>query len=194
VHHLGDIGQIQVVSESSIGANTRRIEAVSGLGAVSRSRSLESALDHSAALLKTSPEDVPSSIERLLERQRELEKTVGALRQSQLTSLAGELATTASDGVVTARADGLGADQLRQLAQDVLRRGPRTVVIAGETADGKAAVVAATDGSHDATTLVRDVAAHVGGSGGGSSTLAMAGGKDVAGIDAALVAARAALT
>jgi alanyl-tRNA synthetase len=194
VHHLGDIGQIQVVSESSIGANTRRIEAVSGLGAVSRARSIESALESSAALLKTSPEDVPQSIERLLERQRDLEKTVGALRQKQLASLAGDLATSERDGTVVARVDGYAADQLRQLAQDVLRRGQSAVVIAGEASDGKVSVVAATDGHRDATELVRTVAAHVGGSGGGSSTLAMAGGKDVAGLDAALVAARAALT
>jgi alanyl-tRNA synthetase len=72
---LGDIGQIQLVSEGSIGSNTRRLEAVTGLGAVSRSQQMEDTLGVLASLLKTSSDDTVVALQRLLERQRELEKS-----------------------------------------------------------------------------------------------------------------------
>jgi len=71
VDRLGDIGQIQIVSEASIGSNTRRIEAISGMGAYRRSHEMEGALGSVAALLKTSLDDVVPALERLVERQRE---------------------------------------------------------------------------------------------------------------------------
>ena len=79
VERLGDIGQIQVVSESSIGANTRRLEAVSGLGAHRRSYEMEQSLNAVAAILKTSLDDVVPALERLFERQRDVEKEVASL-------------------------------------------------------------------------------------------------------------------
>ena len=72
VDRLGDIGQIQVVSEASIGSNTRRIEAVSALGAYRRSHEMESTLGAVAAVLKTSLDDVVPSLERLLDRPQPL--------------------------------------------------------------------------------------------------------------------------
>ena len=71
VDRLGDIGQIQLVSEASIGANTRRIEAVSALAAYRRSHEMEGARGSVATLLKTSLDDVVPSLERLVERQRD---------------------------------------------------------------------------------------------------------------------------
>jgi alanyl-tRNA synthetase len=193
VHRLGDIGQIQILSESSIGANTRRIEAVSGLGALARSREMENALQGAATLLKSAPEDVVEAIERALERQRELERAVGALRQAQLAALVTELDAREDGATLVARVDGFAGDQLRQLAQELQRRGRRAVVLAGATPDAKVALVAATDGEIDATALVKGLAARVGGGGGGSNTLALAGGRDAGGIDAALDAARSAV-
>ncbi len=193
VHRLGDIGQVQLVSESSIGANTRRIEAVSGLGALARARDLESRLGGAATILKVSTDEVVSTVDRLLERQRELEREIAALRQSQLAAIANTLAED-SGLTVVARIDGYAGEQLRQVAQDLLKRGRQTVVLAGEGADAKVSLVVATDGALDATELVRELASHVGGGGGGSSTLALAGGRDASGIDAALQAARQRVT
>jgi alanyl-tRNA synthetase len=190
VDRLGDIGQIQVVSEASIGANTRRLEAVSGLGAHRRSYEMEQTLSSIAGLLKTSTDDVVPALERLFKRQRDVEKQVASLRQSQLSQFANELHDSTTGDVVVARVDGYAGDQLRTLAQDLQHRGRRVVVLAGEF-DDKVAVAVASDGSLDASTTVKSLAAHVGGGGGGSERLALAGGRDAKGIDAVLVAAKA---
>lgn len=190
VERLGDIGQIQVVSESSIGANTRRIEAVSGLGAHRRSYEMEQALGSVATLLKTSLEDVVPALERLFERQRDVEKEIGSLRQAQLAQFATELDAQSKGDVVVARVDGYPGDQLRSLAQDLQHRGRRVVVLVGEN-EGKVSLAVATDESLDASTTVKTLAKHLGVVGGGSSRLALAGGRDPKGIDAVLVAAKA---
>ena len=193
VHRLGDIGQIQIVAETSIGSNTRRIEAVSGLGALSRSLEMERSIQGSSSLLKASPDELAGSIERLLDRQKELERSLGALRQAQLSALANDIDARMPDATVIARVDGYNGDQLRQLAQDIQRRDRRVVVLAGATDDGKVALVVATDGERDATALVKEIAGYVAGGGGGSSTLALAGGRNPSGIDQALDAARTSL-
>jgi alanyl-tRNA synthetase len=190
VERLGDIGQIQVVSGSSIGANTRRLEAVSGLGAHRRSYEMEQSLNAVATILKTSLEDVVPALERLFERQREVEKEIGALRQAQLTQFANELDSASTGDVVVARVDGYGGEQLRTLAQELQHRGRRVVVVVGES-DEKVSLAVATDGSIDAASTVKTLASHVGGGGGGSPRLALAGGRDATGIDAVLVAAKA---
>jgi len=189
VDRLGDIGQILVVSESSIGANTRRLEAVSGLGAYRRAYEMERALGSVASLLKTSLEDVVPAIERLFERQREVEREVGSLRQSQLARFADELHAATSGDVVVARVDGFVGDQLRTLAQDLQHRGRRVAVIVGAH-EGKVAIAVATDESLDAVATVKSLAALVGGGGGGSPRVALAGGRDPGGIDDVLVAAK----
>jgi len=190
VDRLGDIGQIQVVSETSIGANTRRLEAVSGLGASQRSYEMEQTLGAVAGVLKTSMEDVVPAIERLVERQREIERELGALRQAQLSQFAKELDAQSTGDVVVARVDGFAGDQLRTLAQDLQRRGRRAVVVVGAHED-KVSLAVATDESLDAVAVVKSLAPLVGGGGGGSARLALAGGRDPGGIDAVLVAAKA---
>jgi alanyl-tRNA synthetase len=190
VDRLGDIGQIQVVSEASIGANTRRIEAVSGLGAHRRSYEMEQVLGSVATLLKTSTEDVVPALERLFERQRVVEKEIVSLRQAQLSQFANELDAQSTGDVVVARVDGYSGDQLRTLAQDLQHRGRRVVVLVGENED-KVSLAVATDGSLDASSTVKSLASHVGGGGGGSARLALAGGREPQGIDAVVVAAKA---
>ena len=189
VDRLGDIGQIQIVSEASIGANTRRIEAVSAMGALRRSSEMEATLSSVATLLKTSQEDVVPSLERLFERQREMEKEVAALRQAQLSHFADQLHASSDATVLVARVDGYPGEQLRTLAQDLQRRGRRAVVIAGAS-DGKVSLAVASDDSLDAQATVKRLAALVGGGGGGSARLALAGGRDLEGIDRVLAAAQ----
>ncbi len=189
VDRLGDIGQIQIVSESSIGANTRRIEGVSGLGAYRRSFEMEQTLDTVAALLKTSNEDVVPALERLFERQRDMEKSVAALRQAQLSQFARELHDASSGDLVVARVDGYSGEQLRTLAQDLQNRGRRVVVLVGAEGD-KVAIAVASDGSLDAAATVKTLAQKVGGGGGGSARVALAGGRDTGGIDEVILLAK----
>jgi alanyl-tRNA synthetase len=189
VHRLGDIGQIQIVAESSIGANTRRLEAVSGLGSFERAWEMEHVLQRASGIAKAAPEDLASAVERLQSRIKEMEKSLGALRQSQLVQIANDLASEPGTSLV-ARIDGLTGDQLRQVAQDLLRRGREVVVVIGSSDDGKVGLVVASNGEIDATVFAKDLSPLVGGGAGGSSTLSQAGGRNAAGIDDALDAAR----
>ena len=188
VDRLGDIGQVQVLSEASIGSNTRRLEAVSGLGAHRHTLELERALGAVATLLKVSSDDVVPALERLFERQRDVEKEVAALRQSQLSSVAEHLLASSDAPVLVARVDGYPGEQLRTLAADVQRRGRRAVVLVG-AADDKVSIAVASDESLDAQATVKSLAGLVGGGGGGSARLALAGGRDASGIDRVLAAA-----
>ena len=189
VDRLGDIGQVQVVSETSIGANTRRIEAVSALGAYRRSVELERTLSSVATVLKTSQDDVVSSLERVLERQRELERDIASLRQAELNAFAERLHASSDAAVLVARVDGYSGEQLRTLAQNLQRRGRRAVVVVGAS-DAKVSLAVASDETLDAQATVKSLAGLVGGGGGGSPRLALAGGRDVEGIDRVLAAAQ----
>jgi alanyl-tRNA synthetase len=200
---LGMIGPITVVSESSIGSNTRRIEAVTGSGAFDRIVAREGLLTEAASLLRTEPENVPETIERLLERQRTAEKTLEQLKSRQMQSDAASLAADATEGVLVARRDGLTPDELRELAQSARNSGGLRAVVLGGSPDGaKAAVAVAVDGGAGgantgpeihAGNLVKRIGPFLGGGGGGSAQVAVAGGKDPSGIDNALDEARKAL-
>ena len=190
VDRLGDIGQIQIVSEASIGSNTRRIEGVSAMGAYQRSHDMETALGAVASILKSSVDDVVPALERIMERQRDFEKELSSLRQAQLSRFAEELHAQVSSDVLVARVDGHPGEQLRTLAADLQRRGRRVVVLVGAFED-KVSIAVASDESLDATASVKQLASLVGGGGGGSARLALAGGRDPKGIDAVLSAAAA---
>ncbi|HVC67530.1 MAG TPA: alanine--tRNA ligase [Acidimicrobiales bacterium] len=197
---LGMIGPISVVSEASIGSNTRRIEAVTGTGALDRMALRERLLTEAAALLRTEPEHVGEAIERLLERQKAAERSLEQARARELRNEAGALVAEAAHGAVVARRDGLPPDQLRDLAQAVRAQGDLRVVVLGGSPDGvKASVAVAADrvGAHGdeggqlhAGDLVKRIAPLLGGGGGGSPEVAVAGGKDPTGIDGALDEAR----
>ncbi len=189
---LGMIGPLTILSESSIGSGVRRIEAVTGTGALERAAEREGLLAEAAALLRTEPEHVPEALERLIERQRAAEKQLEQARSREILAEAASLAAEATGGAVVARRDGLSADLLRDLAQRVRETaGLRAVVLVGRTEGGRASlVVAAARGGLDAGEVVKQVAPLLGGGGGGSPELAVAGGKDPGGVDRALEEAR----
>jgi len=191
VDALGMVGPLTVVSEGSVGANSRRIEAVAGPGSLALADDARRSLDEAARLLKVEPAGVVDALQKVLDRQRQVDKELQRLRGARLEEDAARLAALASDGVLVHREDGLGPDQLRDLAQAVRRRGPAVVVIAGTANGSKVAVaVASGDGGVDAGATVKELAPLVGGGGGGSAELATAGGSDVSGIDALLAQAR----
>jgi alanyl-tRNA synthetase len=191
---LGMIGPITVVSESSIGSNTRRLEAVTGASALDRILEREGLLHEASSLLRTEPEHLLETIERLLERQRSAERALEQARSRELRAEAGALGADAVDGVVVVRRDGLAPDLLRELAQQArTTAGLRAVVVGGSPDGVKAAVAVAGDPSVHAGDLVKRIAPRLGGGGGGSPEVAVAGGKDPSGIDGALDEARRAL-
>jgi alanyl-tRNA synthetase len=202
VGHGSQVGPVHVLGESSIGANLRRIEALTGLEALhylDRERQL---LAEVATLLKTRPEDAPEQLRRRLEAlaaaQRELER----LRVAGLERLAGELAGRAAreEGgwLVVERVPEAGADDLRRIAgavRDRVGAGPGVVVLGSEV-QGKAAMVALLSADlAGAGVAARDVltraAKAVGGGAGGKGDLASAGGRDPSRLEEALRVARA---
>jgi alanyl-tRNA synthetase len=195
VRALGDIGPMKIVSEGSIGSNIRRIEAIAGYGPIERLRDEEATLARAAELVGVPSGELVSGIEKRLAENKELAAELRQLRHQLATVGAGELAAQAVDGVVVARRDGLDRDALRDLAFAVRDQpGIRAVVLGGAPTGGGAALVSAvakTSGLH-AAELIADAVKHIKGGGGKGSDFAVAGGKDVEGIDAALAAVRAA--
>jgi alanyl-tRNA synthetase len=188
---LGQIGPITLVSESSIGSNTRRLEAVTGFVALERARDRERTVASAAELLRSDPEDLLGAVERLMARQRETEKELSRLQQRSSQAEATELAEGQEGGVVVARRDGIEPPGLLTLAQEVGRRdGVRAVVLGGSPDGSKVALVAVTGGTPDAKELVRVLGPLVGGGGGGSAEVAQAGGSKPEGLDEALAEAQ----
>jgi alanyl-tRNA synthetase len=143
VHALGFIGPIKIVSEGSIGANVRRIEAVTGEGALDRVHDEEVQLRTVAGLLNAAPAEVTDRIERLLAQVKSLNDEVSGLRSKQAVAEAGDLVADAKDGVLVARRDGVAGDDLRRItlaARDALGSG--VVAILGAGPDGKKAAIA----------------------------------------------------
>jgi alanyl-tRNA synthetase len=187
VERLGMIGPITILSEGSIGSNTRRIEAATGRAALAHLDEQQGLLVEASKLLRVEPAEVPGAIDRLMERERRATKEIDRLRARALQAEAVELAASARRGAVVARRDGMSSDQLRELAHAARVRGGLEAVVLGGSPDGaKVAIAASTDGSFDARMVVKRAAEVVGGGGGGSSDLAVAGGRDVTLLDKAL--------
>ena len=196
VDALGTIGTIKITTEESIGANLRRIFAVTGLGTLERIAERDRILKDASAKLKTTPEDLDAAITRLVERQKSLEAEVRTLQAATARAEAPTLAAGAQNGIVVARRDGLAQDQLHDLAVAVRDQAGIKAVLVGGSPDGeKVALVAAVsapgraDGL-DAGAWLADIAKLVGGGGSKNADLAMAGGRDPAKIDEALELAR----
>ena len=195
VERLGMIGPLEIVSESSIGSNLRRVEALTGTATLVRLRSNEAKLVHAASLLKVAPEDLASAIERRLAELKAVQDELRSARQGRLAEDATALA--AAGAIVVARRDGLAPDALRELAATTLaREGVQAVVLGGTPGDGKVSIVAAVEKGFavPAPELVAGAARIVGGGGGGRNPeIAMAGGRDASRLDEALEWVRARL-
>ncbi|MBX3313510.1 MAG: alanine--tRNA ligase [Actinobacteria bacterium] len=195
VRRTGDIGPSKIVSESSIGSNLRRIEAITGFGPIDRIRTEEAELADAADRVGVPRTELLDGIDKRLAELRDLRDEVRSLKAKLATGGADDLAAQAVDGVVVARVDGLARDDLRSLGVAVRdREGVRAVVLIGAPEGGGVALVAAVtpDSDLDAGVLIADAAKAVKGGGGKNPELAVAGGKDAERIDDALDLARAA--
>ncbi len=195
VSATGDIGTLKVVSESSIGSNLRRIEAITGASTVELLQRDERQLAEIARLVGTTG-DVVDGVHRKLDEIKALQSDLKQMRAQLATGRASEIAGRASDGVVVERVDGVEPNDLRDLAIAV-RQQPdvRRVVLMGETTSGGVSLVAAVqpDEGLPAANLIATAARAVGGGGGGKGDIATAGGKDPSQLDEAMrIAAEAA--
>ncbi|MEO6653845.1 MAG: alanine--tRNA ligase [Ilumatobacteraceae bacterium] len=196
VRATGDIGTLKVTSESSIGSNLRRIEAITGAASVALLQRDERQLTQIAELVGTTG-DVVEGVQRKLGEVKALQTELKQIRSQLALGRAADLAASASDGVVVERIDGFDPGDLRDLAIAVRRQdGVRRVVLMGATSGGGVSLVAAVRPSEGmaASELISGAARAVGGGGGGKGDIATAGGKDPAGLDEAMRIAQEAAT
>ncbi len=193
----GDIGLLKVVSESSIGSNLRRIEAITGEASVALLQHDEAAIARIGALVGTAGGDVVGGVQRRLDEIKALQAELKQLRGQLASGRATGIAATAVAGVVVDRIDGVDAGDLRDLAIAVRQQpGIRRVVLMGATSTGGVGLVAAVQAGEgiEASELIKGAARAVGGGGGGKGDIATAGGKDPSGLDEAMRIAREAAT
>ncbi len=196
VRATGDIGPVKIISESSIGSNQRRIEAITGFGPIERLRRDEARLGAVADLLGVADDEVVDAVNRRVAENKELRDEIRDLRRQSARARSTELATSAVDGAVVARLDGVARDDLRDLAVAVRDQpGIRAVVLGGAPDGGGVSIVSAVvpDSGLHASELITDAARTVGGGTGKSPELAVAGGKDASRLDEALDQVRAAV-
>ncbi len=195
VRATGDIGIIKVVSESSIGSNLRRIEAVTGANSLALLQRDETLLGEAARLVGTTADSIVEGVQKRLDEIRSLQDEVRALRSQLAAGRAEELAAAAVDGALVERVDGLSPGDLRDLAIAVRQAGVDAVVLGGVSPSGGVSLVAAvtTASGRVAGDLIKDAAKAVGGGGGGKGDIATAGGKLPEGLDEALSIARRAI-
>ena len=186
VSRTGDIGLFKITSEGGVSSGVRRIEAVTGQGALDYVADEEARLHEAAQLLGGSAGDVVDKIRQLGERQKKLERELEALKAKVASGATADLGGSAVDvagvKVLAVRLEGFDAKALRD-AIDRLKQqlGDAIIVLAG-VQDGKAALVAGVNGAAlgkvKAGELLAHVAAQIGGKGGGRPDMAQGGGED----------------
>ncbi|MGQ9830076.1 MAG: alanine--tRNA ligase [Thermochromatium sp.] len=194
VKAVGDIGLIKIISESGIAAGVRRIEAVTGETALEWVEADEERLLRLAGLLKGGREELDERVTQLIDRVRRLERELEQLKAKVAGAAGQDLAAQAVDirGVKTlaARLDGADPKVMRVMLDQLKDRLGSAVVVLATESDGKVSLVAGvTPDLTDrlkAGDLIREVAAKVGGKGGGRPDMAQAGGNDPAGLPDAL--------
>ncbi|TDV30274.1 alanine--tRNA ligase [Stenotrophomonas sp. CC22-02] len=196
VNRTGDIGLFKITSEGGVSAGVRRIEAVTGQGALDYVDAEEARLAEAAELLGGSAGDVVEKIRALGQRQKQLERELEAVKAKvaagATADLSGQAVEVAGVKVLAARLEGFDAKALRD-AMDRLKQqlGDAVIVLAGAQ-DGKAALVAGVNGSATgkvkAGELLSHIAGQIGGKGGGRPDLAQGGGEDGPALATALAA------
>jgi alanyl-tRNA synthetase len=181
----GDIGLLQIVSQSAVAAGVRRIEALTGLGALRHVREREKTLRRVGELLRVAPAQAPERVEKLLEERKEREREIAELRKARHAAPAAAETQAAPREVGGVRvlvraADGAEAKELRELVDDLRGQLKSGVVLVTSTQEGRVTLALGVTpdlrGRLEAGALVREIAALVGGKGGGRPDFAQAGG------------------
>jgi len=186
VRRTGDIGSCKIVSESSISAGVRRIEAITGDNAVRQYQQSSDALHRISGMLRVGEPELVEQVTRLLEEKREQERQIHQLKTKIAQSAAKDLESQSKEknGVryLTAKTEGLDRAQMRELADALRNKWKSAVVILTGVDDGAVSIVAAV--TKDLTSkiqagkLVGSLAQAMGGKGGGRPDMAEGGGKD----------------
>jgi len=194
VRRTGDIGLFKVISESGVASGVRRIEAVTGPGVLSYLHERENKLREVAELLRASPDEAPRKVEQLTQRVKGLEKELDQLRAKLAAGGSKDLAAEAKEvkgiKVLATRLDGMDAKGLREALDRLKDKLAPAAIVLASVADNKVTLIAGVTkelaGRLHAGELVNQVAAGVGGKGGGRPDMAQAGGNNPEGLGAAL--------
>jgi len=194
VDRAGDIGVFKIVSETGVAAGVRRLEAVTGQGALDWIAGREKALLSIAGLLKSAPDKTAEKVAQLLDKTRSLEKELEKLKSKLASSAGDDLSSQAVDvngvKVLAVKLDDVDPKALRDLADQLKNKlGSAALVLAAVSGDKVSLIASVSKDTMDkvkAGELVNFVALQVGGKGGGRPDMAQAGGNDPSGLDAAL--------
>ena len=193
------IGLFKIVSESGIGAGTRRIEAVTGEAAYNLMNEQIGLLKEAAAKLKTNVKDVPARIDALMVEMKQLHRENESLATKLGNIEAGSLVSKVKDingvPVLVAKVQGTDMNNLRNMADDLKQKLGSGIVVLGSPVEGKVNLIAGVtkdlmDKGFHAGKLIKEVATRCGGGGGGRPDMAQAGGKDPEKLDGALAICR----
>ncbi len=199
VGRTGEIGLCKIVSEGSISSGVRRIEAVTGEGALARFEEAVGSLRRVAEMMRVPETELVEQVEKALDQRRALERQVDQLKakvaQAQLSGLEQQARIVNGVRVLAHRVDGLDRQQMRALADSLRNKWQSAVIVLASAEDSSVAIVSAVTkdltGKVHAGKLAGAVAQAVGGKGGGRPDMAEAGGKDPSKLAAALDAAYA---
>jgi alanyl-tRNA synthetase len=194
VQRAGDIGLFKILSEGGVAAGVRRIEAVTGQNALDYVDLSQQRLDRLAQLLKSSRDEVDAKLAQMLERSRKQEKELEQLKAKLASSAGDDLLNQAIglDGFKLLAANLEGADPkgLRDTLDQLKNKLGSAVILLATVSEGKVSLAAGVTqdltGRFKAGDLIKDIAAQVGGKGGGRPDMAQAGGNDPSALPAAL--------
>jgi alanyl-tRNA synthetase len=202
VGRTGDIGVCKIVYEGSISAGVRRIEAITGEGALRQYQESAGVLKRVADMVRASEPELIEHVEKLLATERSLERQVEQLKEklAQASSASLESQALAVNGahVLAARVDGMDRSQMRSLADSLRNKWKSAVVVLASGEDGNVSIVSAV--TKDLTAKVHAgklagaLAQAVGGKGGGRPDMAEGGGKDTSALDGGLETIRQTVT
>ena len=194
VQRTGDIGLFKIISETGISAGVRRIEAVTGRGALALIEREENTLREASAVLKTNPDELLGKVEALAKQNRELERQLEQLKARMASSAGDDLSNQAIEingkKLLIASLEGFNPKTLRDTVDQLKNKLGSGVVVLANSSEGKINLIAGVSkdltASVKAGDLVNMVALQVGGKGGGRPDMAMAGGSDLEALPAAL--------
>jgi alanyl-tRNA synthetase len=194
VARTGDIGLFKIVTEGGVAAGVRRIEAITGENALAYLRATENTLKKVGELVRGGADEVYAKVEQLLDRGRQLDREIAALKNKLASSAGSDLASQARDikGVklLAARLDGVAGNDLRTLLDQLKNKLGSGIVVLGSASGDKVSLIAGV--TADLTSkvkageLVNFVAQQVGGKGGGRPDMAQAGGTQPDALPAAI--------
>ena len=194
VDRTGDIGIFKITSEGGVASGVRRIEAVTGKGAVEWVDEQQRSLQNIAGLLRSQPDQIGNKVEQLLKRNKELQKELAAAKQALIIGGANDQSENVEDisgiKLLVSRIDGADAKTLRDAVDRYKDKLQSAIVVLGSVDDGVVRLAAGVTRNNTdrvkAGDLIKPIAQQVGGKGGGRPDFAQAGGSDAAALDSAL--------